>query len=62
MIICRGKNKVVAEYALRDMSKPIGVPQYQLTEALPKELAAQLPTVDQLEAELKDIDDTRSDA
>ena len=62
IILCRSKNELIVEYSLRDMSKPIGVPQYQLTEALPKELAAQLPTVDQLEAELKDIDDTRSDA
>jgi predicted nuclease of restriction endonuclease-like (RecB) superfamily len=57
LILCREKNKVVAEYSLRDMSKPIGVPEYKLTEALPEELASSLPTVEQLESELKLNDD-----
>lgn len=52
VILCKTQNKVVAEYALRDMSKPIGVSVYQLTEALPENLQGQLPTVEALEAEL----------
>ena len=52
MILCREKNSLVVEYALRDMSKPIGVPEYTVTELLPAELAGSLPTIDELEAEL----------
>ncbi len=52
VILCKSENKVVAEYALRDMSKPIGVSVYQLLEALPENLQGQLPTVEALEAEL----------
>ncbi len=52
MILCKTKNRVIAEYALRDMSKPIGISEYKLTEALPEELKSSLPTVEALEAEL----------
>ena len=55
IILCREKNEIIVEYLLRDMSKPIGVPEYQLTESLPKELASQLPTVEQLEVELSNL-------
>ena len=40
------------EYALRDMSKPIGVSEYKLTDAIPEELKSSLPTIEELEAEL----------
>lgn len=53
IILCKSKNKVVAEYALRDLRKPVGVSEYRLTEALPKVLQHSLPTVEELEAELK---------
>lgn len=52
LILCRGKNKLTAEYTLRYTSAPIGVADYQITAALPDDLVADLPTVDQLEAEL----------
>lgn len=52
IIICKSKNAVVAEYALRDTAKPIGVSQYQLMEALPESLKGNLPTIEELEAEL----------
>jgi predicted nuclease of restriction endonuclease-like (RecB) superfamily len=58
IILCKSKNKVVAEYALRDLRKPVGVSEYRLTEALPKVLQHSLPTVKQLEAELKQEPDT----
>lgn len=57
LLLCKGKNKVVAEYALRDMSKPMGVSEYQLTEALPEALKDKLPTVAELEAEFEDHGD-----
>lgn len=52
IILCRTKDKVLAEYALRDMTKPIGVSEYILSEAIPKELQSSLPTIEALEAEL----------
>ena len=54
IILCKSKNKVVAEYALRDIRKPVGVSEYRLTEVLPKRLRNSLPAIEQLEAELKD--------
>lgn len=53
IILCKAREKVTVEYALRDTRKPIGVSQYQLTQALPRELKSSLPTIEQLEEELK---------
>lgn len=52
LILCKSKNNVLAEYALRDMSKPIGLAEYRITENLPKEIKGELPTIEELEAEL----------
>lgn len=52
LILCKDKNKLVAEYALKDIAKPVGVSEYSLVEAIPEELKTSLPTVEQLEAEL----------
>jgi len=52
LIHCKTKNRIIAEYALRDMSKPIGVSEYKFTEAIPEELKSSLPTIEELEAEL----------
>jgi predicted nuclease of restriction endonuclease-like (RecB) superfamily len=52
MILCKSKNKAVAEYAVRDLRKPIGVSEYRLTNALPEQLRKSLPTTDELRAEL----------
>lgn len=54
IILCKSKNKVVAEYALRGMTKPIGVAEYRLTRQLPQKLKKQLPSVTELEQQLKD--------
>ena len=53
IILCKAKNKIIVEYALRDTHKPIGVSAYQLTESLPKQLQGSLPTIEELEAELQ---------
>lgn len=45
IILCKGKNEVVVEYALRDSVKPMGIAEYRLSTALPEPLQAQLPTV-----------------
>lgn len=52
ILLCRTRNRVVAEYALRDTHKPMGVATYQATEALPREWTRSLPPIRQLEAEL----------
>jgi predicted nuclease of restriction endonuclease-like (RecB) superfamily len=56
LLLCKSKNRVVAEYALRDSNKPIGVAEYQLIEALPAELQTSLPSIEQIERELADRD------
>jgi hypothetical protein len=59
ILLCRNQNQTVAEYALRDVGKPLGVSSYELWQSLPKELEGVLPTVEQLEAELSAmIEDT----
>ena len=52
IILCKEKNKLIAEYALRDTTKPIGVSSFRITEALPEEYKGSLPTIEELEAEL----------
>lgn len=48
IILCRKRNKLVVEYALRDANKPIGVAAYQIVSKLPTELVGQLPDVEQV--------------
>ena len=52
LILCQDKKKILAEYALRGMQKPIGVSEYELTRALLEELKSSLPTIEEIEAEL----------
>lgn len=52
LLLCKSKNKVVAEYALGDKSQPMGIAEYKLVESLPVELQTSLPSIEQLEREL----------
>lgn len=52
ILLCKSKDKLVAEYALSDIHKPIGVSEYQLTHSLPEGLKGSLPTIEEIEAEL----------
>src|SRR5665213_713857 len=54
LILCRAKNRIIAEYALRDLQKPIGVSDYvtRLVESLPEELQAAVPSVKEIESGL----------
>jgi hypothetical protein len=52
LILCKDKNGIVVEYALRDAGKPMGVAKYRLTESLPERMQAELPTSDELLREL----------
>jgi predicted nuclease of restriction endonuclease-like (RecB) superfamily len=52
LLLCKEKNKIVAEYALRNIKAPIGISEYQLSKALPKKLKMALPSIEEIEAEL----------
>ena len=52
LILCQTKDRIIAEYSLRDIEKPIGVADYELNRALPAALASSLPSIEELEAEL----------
>jgi predicted nuclease of restriction endonuclease-like (RecB) superfamily len=54
LLLCKERDRLTVEYALRDLKKPIGVAQWQtkLVESLPKNLKGSLPTVEEIEAEL----------
>lgn len=52
ILLCKTKNRVIAEYALRDLNKPVGISSYRLEKALAGEMKRNLPTIEELEAEL----------
>ncbi len=52
ILICKSKSDVVVEYSLKDLNKPIGVSEYQITQTLPEQLRSSLPSIEQIEAEL----------
>jgi hypothetical protein len=56
IILCKTKDNILAEYALRDMNKPIGLAEYRLDKAIPHSLKTELPTIEELEAELSKVD------
>ena len=49
LLLCKSKNNVVAEYSLKDMSKPIGVSEYKITSSLPDNLEKQLPSIEDIQ-------------
>ena len=55
LLLCKSKNDLVAEYSLKDMSKPIGVSAYQITSSLPEELERQLPSVEDIQKRIKGV-------
>ena len=54
ILLCKSKNKFVAEYALQSAKVPIGISEYALSKSLPKELKTRLPTIEQIEAKLNE--------
>ncbi len=53
ILLCKSKDKIEAEYALRDINKPMGISEYRLTEAIPENIKYKLPTIEELENELE---------
>lgn len=56
LLLCKSKNKIVAEYALADKGQPMGIAEYKLLESLPQELQSSLPSIEQIERELSGCD------
>ncbi len=52
LLLCKTRNKIIAEYSLRDTNKPIGVAEYQLAQAIPEDLEDKLPSIERIEREL----------
>ena len=57
ILICKSKNNTVVEYALKDINKPLGISEYQLTEILPKEFKSSLPSIEEIEAKLDELEE-----
>ena len=62
LILCQGRDRLLAEYSFAGISQPIGVSTYQLTRALPTGLRSVLPTVEAIEAELSGASSRRRKA
>ena len=56
ILLCKDKNNLEAEFALRDINKPIGISELKLIENLPDDLKSSLPTIEEIEQELKRLD------
>lgn len=54
LLLCRTKDKIKAEYALRDINKPIGVSDYELGNMLPKDFRSSLPSIEDIERDLSE--------
>lgn len=56
ILLCRDKNKIETEFALRDINKPMGVSEFTLTETLPENLKGSLPTIEEIESDLEKLE------
>lgn len=56
ILLCRDKNKIETEFALRDINKPMGVSEFILTENLPENLKGSMPTVDEIESDIQKLE------
>ncbi len=56
LLLCKGKNDVVAEYSLQGYNSAIGISDYQLSKAIPDELKSSLPQIEDIENEFKNIE------
>jgi predicted nuclease of restriction endonuclease-like (RecB) superfamily len=62
LLLCRDKNNIEVEFSLRDMNKPMGVSEYTLVESLPDNLKGALPTVEEIEIDLQQLQQQTGDA
>ena len=61
LLLCKGKDEVVAQYALTGYAQPIGVSDYQLSKAIPENLKSALPSIEEVEEELSQLLDNKKD-
>ena len=54
ILLCKEKNKVKAEYALKDINKPIGISEYELEKFYPEKVEGTIPTIKEIEAKLNE--------
>ena len=59
ILLCKKKDKIEAEYALRDINKPMGISEYKLTDAIPENIKTKLPSIEELENKLTERIKTR---
>ena len=57
ILLCKEKDKLTAEYALKDINKPVGVSEYKLLQDIPEYLQSQLPKAEEIELHIKDIEE-----
>lgn len=62
ILLCRDKNKIETEFALRDINKPMGVSEFTLTEILPENLKGSLPSIEEIEADLSNIAEIKDES
>lgn len=61
ILLCKEKDKLTAEYALKDINKPVGVSEYKLLQDIPEYLQSQLPNAEDIELHIKEIEDIEND-
>ena len=59
ILLCKKKDKIEAEFSLRDINKPIGISDYLLTKAIPAKIQSKLPTIEQIENELTELENKK---
>lgn len=55
LLLCKSRSKIVAEYALKGIEKPIGISEYELTKAIPEKLKGSLPSIEEIEFEMNQL-------
>ena len=55
ILICKSKNDTIVEYSLKDINKPMGISEYELTKVLPESFKSSLPSIEEIEAEIGDM-------
>lgn len=61
IILCQEKDKLVAEYALKDINKPVGVSEYKILQDIPEYLQSQLPKAEDIEMHIKGIEEIENE-
>ena len=54
LVICKSKDDIIAQYSLESSSQPIGISAYELSKLMPENIKSQLPSIEEIEAFLKE--------